>query len=225
MKLKGFGDRLLLATHNRGKIAELRVLMEPLGLPITSSADLELNDPEETGDTFEANALLKARAGHTATGLASLSDDSGLCVDALGGDPGIYTARWAGPAKDFMMAMRTVEEKLQAAGATTPDKRRAKFVAVLGLIRTDGSEETFRGEVEGTLVWPPRGEQGFGYDPIFQPDGHDITFGEMEADAKHSWVPGEEPGLSHRARAFEKFFNAIATAGPDVSDPDLKDPA
>lgn len=214
MQLKGFGDRLLLATHNRGKIDELRALMEPLGLPVTSSADLELGDPEETGTTFEANALLKARAGHEATKLASLSDDSGLCVDALDGDPGIYTARWAGPEKDFMMAMRTVEEKLQAAGATTPDKRRAKFVAVLGLIRTDGSEETFRGEVEGTLVWPPRGDAGFGYDPIFQPDGYDITFGEMEADEKHSWVPGESPGLSHRARAFEKFFNAIALAGP-----------
>lgn len=212
--LKGFGDRLLLASHNRGKIAELRALMEPIGLPVTSSADLELGDPEETGTTFEENALLKARAGHAATGLASLSDDSGLCVEALDGDPGIYTARWAGPEKDFMMAMRTVEEKLQATGATAPNKRRAKFVAVLGLIRTDGSEETFRGEVEGTLVWPPRGDKGFGYDPIFMPDGHDITFGEMESDDKHGWVHGESSGLSHRARAFEKFFNAIVSAGP-----------
>lgn len=214
VKLKGFGDRLLLATHNRGKVAELRALMEPLGLPVTSSADLELDVPEETGTTFEENALLKARAGYEATKLASLSDDSGLCVDALGGDPGIYTADWAGPDRDFAMAMRTVEEKLQAAGATTPNMRRAKFVAVLGLIRTDGSEETFRGEVEGTLVWPPRGEQGFGYDPIFQPDGYDITFGEMESDDKHGWVHGESTGLSHRARAFEKFFNAIVSAGP-----------
>lgn len=214
VKLKGFGDRLLLATHNRGKVAELRALMEPLGLPVTSSADLELDVPEETGTTFEENALLKARAGYEATKLASLSDDSGLCVDALGGDPGIYTADWAGPDRDFAMAMRTVEEKLQAAGATTPNMRRAKFVAVLGLIRTDGSEETFRGEVEGTLVWPPRGEQGFGYDPIFQPDGYDITFGEMDSDDKHGWVHGESTGLSHRARAFEKFFNAIVSAGP-----------
>lgn len=214
VKLKGFGDRLLLATHNRGKVAELRALMEPLGLPVTSSADLELDVPEEIGTTFEENALLKARAGYEATKLASLSDDSGLCVDALGGDPGIYTADWAGPDRDFAMAMRTVEEKLQAAGASTPNKRRARFVAVLGLIRTDGSEETFRGEVEGTLVWPPRGEQGFGYDPIFQPDGYDITFGEMESDDKHGWVHGESTGLSHRARAFEKFFNAIVSAGP-----------
>ncbi|MEQ8657316.1 MAG: RdgB/HAM1 family non-canonical purine NTP pyrophosphatase [Hyphomicrobiales bacterium] len=214
MQLKGFGDRLLIASHNRGKIDELRALLEPVGLPVTSSADLELGDPEETGTTFEANALLKARAGHDATKLASLSDDSGLCVEALNGDPGIYTARWAGPDKDFMMAMRTVEEKLQGAGATTPEARRAKFVAVLGLIRTDGSEETFRGEVEGTLVWPPRGEQGFGYDPIFQPDGYDITFGEMDADTKHGWFPGEKTGLSHRARAFEKLFNAIVSAGP-----------
>ena len=214
MKLKGFGDRLLLASHNRGKIAELRALMEPLGLPVTSSADLELEVPEETGTTFEANALLKARAGYEATGLASLSDDSGLCVEALGGDPGIYTADWAGPDRDFAMAMRTVEEKLQAVGAREPEQRKATFVAVLGLIRTDGSEEVFRGEVSGTLVWPPRGEKGFGYDPIFQPDGHAITFGEMSADEKHGWTHGEDPGLSHRARAFESFFNAIVSAGP-----------
>jgi XTP/dITP diphosphohydrolase len=214
MQLKGFGDRLLIASHNRGKIDELRALLAPVGLPVTSSADLELDDPVETGTTFEENALLKARAGHQATGLASLSDDSGLCVEALGGEPGIHTARWAGPERDFSMAMRTVEEKLQAAGATSPEQRRAKFVAVLGLIRTDGSEETFRGEVEGTLVWPPRGDRGFGYDPIFQPDGYAITFGEMDADAKHGWAPGKSTGLSHRARAFEKFFNVLVSAGP-----------
>jgi len=214
MQLKGFGDRLLIASHNRGKIDELRALLEPVGMPVTSAADLELDVPEETGTTFEANALLKARAGHETTKLASLSDDSGLCIEALNGDPGVYTADWAGPDRDFVMAMRTVEEKLQAAGATSPDARRAKFVAVLGLIRTDGSEETFRGEVEGTLVWPPRGDKGFGYDPIFQPDGYDITFGEMVADEKHSWTHGESTGLSHRARAFEKFFNAIVSAGP-----------
>ncbi len=214
MQLKGFGDRLLIASHNRGKIDELRALLEPVGMPVTSAADLELDVPEETGTTFEANALLKARAGHETTKLASLSDDSGLCVEALNGDPGVYTADWAGPDRDFAMAMRTVEEKLQAAGATSPDARRAKFVAVLGLIRTDGSEETFRGEVEGTLVWPPRGDKGFGYDPIFQPDGYDITFGEMVADEKHGWTHGESTGLSHRARAFEKFFNAIVSAGP-----------
>lgn len=214
MQLKGFGDRLLIASHNRGKIDELRTLLEPVGLPVTSAADLELDVPEETGTTFEANALLKAHAGHQATKLASLSDDSGLCVEALNGDPGVYTADWAGPDRDFAMAMRTVEEKLQAAGATEPSQRKAKFVAVLGLIHTDGSEETFRGEVEGTLVWPPRGDKGFGYDPIFQPDGYDITFGEMMADEKHGWTHGESTGLSHRARAFEKFFNAIVSAGP-----------
>lgn len=214
MQLKGFGDRLLIASHNRGKIDELRALLEPVGMPVTSAADLELDVPEETGTTFEANALLKARAGHKTTRLASLSDDSGLCVEALNGDPGVYTADWAGPDRDFAMAMRTVEEKLQAAGANSPDARRAKFVAVLGLVRTDGSEETFRGEMEGTLVWPPRGDKGFGYDPIFQPDGYDITFGEMVADEKHGWTHGESTGLSHRARAFEKFFNAIVSAGP-----------
>lgn len=214
MKLKGFGDRLLIASHNRGKIDELRTLLEPVGMPVTSAADLELDVPEETGTTFEANALLKAKAGYEATKLASLSDDSGLCVEALNGDPGVYTADWAGPDRDFAMAMRTVEEKLQAAGATEPSQRKAKFVAVLGLIRTDGSEETFRGEVEGTLVWPPRGDKGFGYDPIFQPDGYETTFGEMAADEKHGWVHGESTGLSHRARAFETFFNAIVSAGP-----------
>ncbi|MEM1287996.1 MAG: RdgB/HAM1 family non-canonical purine NTP pyrophosphatase [Pseudomonadota bacterium] len=212
--LKGFGDRLLIASHNRGKIEELRALLEPVGLPITSSADLELEVPEETGTTFEDNALIKARAGHAETGLATLSDDSGLCVDALGGDPGVYTADWAGPDRDFAMAMRTVEEKLQQAGATDPSKRTARFVAVLALIKTDGSEEIFRGEVEGTLVWPPKGERGFGYDPVFMPHGHALTFGEMSADEKHGWVPGEKTGLSHRARAFEKLFNAIVTAGP-----------
>ncbi len=214
MQLKGFGDRLLIASHNRGKIDELRALLEPVGMPVTSAADLELDVPDETGTTFEENALLKARASHEATGLASLSDDSGLCIDALDGDPGIYTADWAGPDRDFTMAMRTVEEKLQQAGASDPGQRGAKFVAVLGLIRTDGSEETFRGEVEGTLIWPPRGDKGFGYDPIFLPDGYQETFGEMTAEEKHGWIPGESTGLSHRARAFELLFNAIVTAGP-----------
>lgn len=214
MKLKGFGDRLLIASHNSGKIDEFRTLMEPLGMPVTSSADLELDVPEETGTSFEENALIKARAAHAATGLASLSDDSGLCVQALNGDPGVYTADWAGPERDFAMAMRTVEEKLQAAGATQPSQRKAVFVSVLALIRTDGSQELFRGEVEGTLVWPPRGDAGFGYDPMFMPEGFDITFGEMSADEKHGWSPGQATGLSHRARAFERFFNAIVTAGP-----------
>ena len=214
MELMGFGDRLLIASHNRGKIDELRALLDPFGLPVTSAADLELEVPEETGGTFEENALIKARAGHAATGLASLADDSGLCVDALGGDPGIYTADWAGPNRDFAMAMRTVEEKLQGAGATEPSQRRATFVAVLALIRTDGSQEIFRGEVDGTLVWPPRGDRGFGYDPMFMPDGYTITFGEMSSDDKHGWTHGETTGLSHRARAFEKLFNAIAAAGP-----------
>ncbi|MEM6383390.1 MAG: RdgB/HAM1 family non-canonical purine NTP pyrophosphatase [Pseudomonadota bacterium] len=212
--LKGFGERLLIASHNRGKIDELRQLLEPTGLPVTSAADLELEVPEETGTTFEENALIKARAGYAATGAASLSDDSGLCVDALGGDPGVYTADWAGPDRDFTMAMRTVEEKLQSVGARDPNERTARFVAVLALIKIDGSEVTFRGEVEGTLVWPPRGEKGFGYDPMFKPEGFEITFGEMTAEEKHGWIPGQTSGLSHRARAFEKLFNAIASAGP-----------
>lgn len=214
VRLRGFGDRLLIASHNAGKIEELRQLLAPVGLPVTSAAALELEVPEETGTTFEENALIKARAAHAATGLASLSDDSGLCVDALGGEPGVHTADWAGPERDFAMAMRTVEERLEAVGARAPAQRTARFVAVLALIRTDGSEELFRGEVEGTLVWPPRGERGFGYDPMFLPEGHGITFGEMSADEKHGWSPGTATGLSHRARAFEKLFNAIVTAGP-----------
>ncbi len=142
-----------------------------------------------------------------ASGLPALADDSGICVEALDGAPGVYTADWAetGNGRDFMMAMRTVEEKLQAAGATAPDERRAAFVAVLCLAFPDGHCEFFRGEAPGHLVWPPRGDLGFGYDPVFVPDGHDRTFGEMTADEKHGWTPGDAEALSHRARAFRLF--------------------
>jgi len=191
-------DRLIIASHNAGKVREIRDLLTPLGISVTSAAELGLDDPEETGDTFEANAALKARAAASAGGLPALSDDSGLCVNALGGEPGIYSARWAGEPRDFGKAM----EKVEAAWAETgsPD-RSAFFVCVLALARPDGAVETYRGDVHGALTWPPRGEKGFGYDPVFVPEGHDRTFGEMDPHAKHA--------MSHRARAFEKFLAAL----------------
>ena len=183
---------LVVASHNKGKVREIVDLLAPFGIAVKSAAELDLDEPEETGTTFEANAILKAKAAADASGLDALADDSGLAVDALGGDPGIYSARWAGPTKDFSIAMRKVEEKLQALGAATPEKRRAHFVSVLALATPDGEVETFTGRVDGTLVWPPRGNQGFGYDPVFLPDGHSLTFGEMSADEKHGWGQGDE---------------------------------
>ena len=197
--------KLVIATHNSGKLAEFRDLLEPFGLQVVSAGELGLAEPDETGSTFEANAELKALAAARATGFLALADDSGICVEALGGEPGIYSARWAGPDKDFARAMRNIEERLQASGATKPGDRRAYFVAVLCLAQPDGSTRLWRGEVHGDLVWPPRGAAGFGYDPMFQPDGHTRTFGEMTADEKHGWRPGDEVALSHRARAFKLF--------------------
>jgi XTP/dITP diphosphohydrolase len=201
--------KLLVASHNAGKVREIRDLLTPTGLEVISAADLALPEPEETGSSFEDNALLKARACHKASsGLPALSDDSGLVVDALDGAPGIHSARWAGEPRDFAMAMRTIEEKLQAHRATEPQQRTARFVAVLALVTSHG-EQTWRGEVDGHMVWPPRGDKGFGYDPVFQPEGYDITFGEMTADEKHGWKPGEQPGLSHRARAFAALWDEV----------------
>ena len=200
---------IVVATHNAGKLAEIRDLISPFGFAAKSAGELGLPEPEETGTTFEENAAIKALAAARATGMPALSDDSGLCVDALDGQPGVYTADWAQKAdgsRDFAMAMRNVEEKLQQVGATTPDRRRAAFVAVLALAWPDGHVEIVEGRVEGTCVWPPRGDQGFGYDPMFQPDGHDRTFGEMTGDEKHGWA--REEALSHRARAFEKLVAA-----------------
>lgn len=196
---------IVVASHNPGKAREIVDLLGPFGFDIRSAAELGLAEPEETGETFEANAELKARAAADSSGLRSLADDSGLAVDALGGDPGIFSARWAGPAKDFAAAMQLVEEKLRAAGATHPAQRRARFVCALSLAAPHGEVRTFVGQVEGTLVWPPRGDRGFGYDPMFLPDGHDRTFGEMSAAEKHGWRPGQAGELSHRARAFALF--------------------
>ena len=194
------GERLVVATHNLGKLREIEVLVAPFGMSVVSAGALGLPEPEETGDTFEANALLKAEAAALASGLPALADDSGLSVDALGGAPGIYSARWAGPEKDFAAAMRQVDERLAALGATAPADRTAHFVAVLALAFPGGSHDLFRGEVHGTLVYPPRGANGFGYDPMFVPEGHDATFGEMDPAMKRS--------MSHRARAFALFAAA-----------------
>jgi len=202
------GDTLVLASHNRGKLREFAGLMEPFGLKVVSVGELGLPVPDETGTTFEENAAIKAHAAATASGLPALSDDSGLCVDAIGGDPGVYSADWAAPDGDFARAMRNVEEKLQLAGATTPESRTGRFVAVLCLAFPDGTTRYYRGEVEGTMVWPPRGELGFGYDPAFLPEGHARTFGEMEAEEKHGWSAGRTDALSHRARAFALFAEA-----------------
>lgn len=199
---------LIVASHNAGKIREIRDLIGPLGFSAQSAADLNFIEPDETGTTFEENATIKALASARAAGLPALSDDSGLVIDALNGDPGVYTANWAETAdgtRDFAMAMQKVEDALQKAGATTADARSARFVSVLCLAWPDGHVELFRGEVEGTVVWPPRGTQGFGYDPIFKPEGHETTFGEMSADDKHGWKPGDATALSHRARAFKLF--------------------
>jgi len=186
------GERLVIASHNRGKLVEIAELMQPFGIAVTGAAELRLPEPEETGTTFEANAELKALAAAQASGLPALADDSGLAVVALDGAPGIYSARWAGPDRDFARAMALVERRLQG-----QSDRRAAFVAVLALAWPDGHIETMRGEVLGQLVFPPRGTRGFGYDPIFLADGESETFGEMAPARKHA--------ISHRAVAFRKL--------------------
>jgi XTP/dITP diphosphohydrolase len=196
---------IVVASHNEGKVREIVDLLGPFGFDVRSAATLGLAEPEETGATFEANAAMKACAAAEASGLPALADDSGLEVDALHGQPGILSARWAGPAKNFSLAMGKLEEALRKAGATTPERRRAHFVSALALALPNGPVETFTGRVDGTLVWPPQGDQGFGYDPIFMPDGYDHTFGEMTAEEKHGWRPGQPEALSHRARAFRLF--------------------
>jgi XTP/dITP diphosphohydrolase len=211
MKLQ-HGARLVLATHNQGKLKEFRQLMEPFGLGIVSAGELGLPEPEETGITFNENAHTKAFASAAASGLMALSDDSGLCVDALDGAPGVYTADWAiqpDGNRDWQKAMQRVEDALQQAGAATDAERSGRFVAVLCLCNPTGEAVYFRGEVEGTLVWPPRGTDGFGYDPAFRPIGYVRTFGEMNAEEKHGWKPGMPDALSHRARAFKLFAESL----------------
>lgn len=195
MSRKFTGGTLVIASHNAGKVREIGELLGRFDAQVVSAGTLGLDEPEETGSTFAANAELKALAAAKAANLPALADDSGLAVDALGGDPGIYSARWAGPSKDFGAAMKLVHDKM----GDTPD-RGARFVCALALAWPDGHVETFEGVVDGDIVWPPRGGNGFGYDPFFLPTGGSLTFGEMEAAAKHA--------ISHRADAFAKLVAA-----------------
>ena len=187
------GSRLVLASHNPGKLREIAALVRPHGIDVVSAGTLGLPEPVEDAPDFAGNARIKAKAAAAASGLPALSDDSGFCVAALGGEPGVLSARWAGPAKDFSAAMAEVNRRLGDAA-----DRRAWFVAALCLAWPDGHTETFIGRVDGTAVWPPRGDKGFGYDPMFMPVGGTQTFGEVEPDAKHA--------ISHRARAFAQVL-------------------
>jgi XTP/dITP diphosphohydrolase len=198
---------VVIATHNPGKLTEMRELLAPFGIAAQSAGELGLAAPEETGRSFAANARIKAMAATKATGKAAFADDSGLVIDALGGDPGIHSARWAGPDKDFRFAMNEIQTLLIERGAKTPEQRRAHFIAALCLVWPDGHVEEFEGRVDGVAVWPPRGDKGFGYDPLFKPDGFERTFGEMRAEEKHGQPPNRQ-GLSHRARAFVKLADA-----------------
>jgi len=196
--------KLVIATHNPGKLAEMRELLAPHGVEAVSAGDLGLGEPEETGKTFLANARIKAVAAAQAAKLPAFADDSGLVVDALDGAPGIHSARWAGPNKDFNEAMARIERLLRERGATAPNQRTAHFISALCVAWPDDHLEEVEARADGTLVWPPRGTAGFGYDPMFQPDGHARTFGEMTSIEKHG-LPPVGLGLSHRARAFVKL--------------------
>lgn len=195
------GQKLLIATHNGGKLEEFRELLGPHGVEVVSAGELGLPEPDETENTFIGNARIKARSAMAATGITTLADDSGLSVDALGGAPGVYTADWAGPSRDWMMAMRTVEEKLQAAGATTPTQRTAQFNCTLLVLWPDGEERIYVGKAPGHLTWPPKGAFGHGYDPVFVPDGSGLSFGQMSHDEKNR--------ISHRARALDLMLRDL----------------
>lgn len=196
--------RLVIATHNPGKLAEMRELLAPHGVEAVSAAELNLGEPDETGTTFRDNARIKAVAAANATHLPAFADDSGLAVNALDGQPGIYSARWAGKDKNFLAAMTHIERLLQERGAKEPAQRKAHFVSALCVAWPDGHLEEVEARVDGTLVWPPRGTAGFGYDPAFLPDGFARTFGEMTSIEKHG-LPPLGLGLSHRAKAFVKL--------------------
>jgi len=191
------GSQLVVASHNEGKVREIKALLGPHGIVAVSAGSLGLPEPDETGTTFAANAELKAHASAKASGHAALADDSGLCVEALGGDPGIYSARWAGPTKDFRVAMNRVHDELRHKGLKTSP---AKFVCALSIALPSGEVQTFQGEVHGSLTFPPRGDHGFGYDPIFIADGMEETFAEIDPAKKHA--------MSHRAKAFEKLLHS-----------------
>ena len=195
------GARIVIATHNKGKLEEFAALLRPFGVQAVSAGDLGLAEPAETETSFAGNARIKAVAAMKATGLVAMSDDSGLCVEALGGEPGVHTADWAGPERDWTMAMRLVEEKLQAKGAITPPQRRAYFACTLCVVWPDGEERIYEGRAQGTLAWPPRGKLGHGYDPVFVPDGETRSFAEL--------APDEKNRISHRARALEKLVRDL----------------
>ena len=231
------GTELVIATHNPGKLAELRDLLAPFGIAAVSAGELGLPEPAETGTSFRDNARIKAQAAAMAAQRVAFADDSGLAVDALDGAPGIHSARWAGPSKDFAAAMARIERELAARGCREPRQRKARFVCALCLAWPDHHLEEFEGRVEGTLVWPPRGDAGFGYDPMFLPEGHARTFGEMTSAEKHGLPPSAlahvlvgKPypplpsqghafpgqalghGLSHRTRAFQQLAEACLAA-------------
>jgi XTP/dITP diphosphohydrolase len=199
--------RLVIATHNPGKLREMRELLLPYGTDAVSASELGLGEPAEIGTSFAENARIKAVAAAAAAGLAAFADDSGLVVDALDGAPGIHSARWAGADRDFGRAMGEVDRQLRSRGATSPASRAAHFISALCVAWPDGHRQEFEGRVDGVLVWPPRGDHGFGYDPMFLPDGYDRTFGEMRPEEKHG-LPPHGLGLSHRARAFRKLAEA-----------------
>ena len=194
-------EKIVIATHNKGKLEEFAQLFKPHGVTIFSAGGLGLTEPEETEDNFRGNARIKSLFAMKHSGHIAISDDSGLCVDALNGDPGVYTADWAGPTRDWNQAMRLVEEKLQAAGATTPNRRKGQFKCTLCVMWPDGEERYYEGVAHGQLVWPPRGALGHGYDPVFVPDGQDQTFAEMAHAKKNS--------LSHRGLALEQLLRDL----------------
>lgn len=198
---------VVIATHNPGKLREMRELLAPYGIDTHSAAALGLPEPEETGTSFAANARIKALAAARTSEKPAFADNSGLVIDALDGEPGIHSARWAGPGKDFRAAINQIQTLLIERGAKAPEQRRAHFIAALCLAWPDGHVEEFEGRIDGIAVWPPRGTRGFGYDPLFRPDGFDHTFGEMSAEEKHG-LPPQRQGLSHRARAFMKLAKA-----------------
>lgn len=202
--MRELGDRIVIASHNLGKVREIGDLLDPLGVSVVSAGELGLEEPEETEDTFSGNARIKAHAAARASGLVALSDDSGLSVDALDGAPGVFTANWAETpnGRDFPMAMEKVWRKLEERGA--PEPRVARFCCTLCLAWPDGSDEVFEGTVDGRLVWPMRGTNGFGFDPVFLPNGETETFGEMAPEKKHA--------MSHRADAFAKLMRALSKA-------------
>lgn len=201
MNRKLDGGRILIATHNKGKLEEFTALLKPRGVTAVSAGGLGLAEPLETGTTFIENARIKAEAAMKATGLVTIADDSGLCVEALGGAPGVYTADWAGPRRDWMLAMSRVNSELSAHGAMTPDRRRAEFACTLCVLWPDGHEHIFEGRAPGYLTWPPRGTLGHGYDPMFVPQGLTETFAELDPAAKNL--------ISHRALALEKLAREL----------------